>query len=113
MGCKSMPLATSGSTKYRFLAVDGAVTVDSLEELKKEMQKSIRKNGSYMVDLSKIVTIDPQGVQLIYSLFIQLNRDEKPFMVKNASDSVKEMIDLLQIDFPQSEKVFYPPNTEI
>lgn len=102
MGCKSMPFATSGKGKCRFLSVSGDAVIDTVSELQQEIITASKKDVNYLVDLSGVESCDAAGLQLIFSLFSHLTERGSLFKVEECSPCVEELLNVTGMIFPES-----------
>ncbi len=102
MGCKSIPFATSGKTKCRFMAIEGVLTIDTVASFQEEMLKAVKKEIAYIVDMTNVTECDLAGIQLIYSLFLLFAERATEFQIKGLSESLEELLDATGIILPES-----------
>ncbi len=97
-----MPFTGGIKSKCRFLSIDGAVTQEGICDLKEAFLSAIRKKAAYIIDLTDITECDLPGLQLIYSLFQQIQNRGEQFKIFGVSPVMEELMSQYQLTLPES-----------
>lgn len=79
-------------------------TIYYVEELTRELLKSLPNAQEVMVDLSQVEKIDTAGFQLMVSLQKSCAENGKKFEIANTSDAVKNFMTLYGYDLDGKQK---------
>lgn len=96
-----MPFAGTGTGKCRFLSIDGEITYPNIESTREELIKATKREASYIVNLAGVSACDLAGIQLLYSLFIQFEKDDRDFQIQESSPVVDEVLQFSGLSFPK------------
>jgi len=73
--------------------------VEHMQELKKEMQKSIEDNQTdVLVDLSNVSFVDSSGLSVLIALFKQLNGMDKKLTLCGLQEQPIELLEITQLN---------------
>ena len=76
------------------LALEGAVTIYVVQELKAQLLAGVRDNAELRLDLSQVTELDSAGLQLLYLAKREAIKSGHALRIVAHSDAVREVIDL-------------------
>ncbi len=80
------------------LALEGAVTIYVVQELKAQLLAGVRDNAELRLDLSQVTELDAAGLQLLYLAKREALKSGHALRIVAHSDAVREVIDLSNLN---------------
>ncbi len=80
------------------LALEGAVTIYVVQELKAQLLAGVRDNAELRLDLSQVTELDSAGLQLLYLAKREAIRQGHALRIVAHSDAVREVFDLCNLN---------------
>jgi anti-sigma B factor antagonist len=80
------------------LALEGAVTIYVVHELKAQLLAGVRDNAELRLDLSQVTELDSAGLQLLYLAKREAINNGHALRIVAHSDAVREVIDLSNLN---------------
>jgi anti-sigma B factor antagonist len=80
------------------LALEGAVTIYVVQELKAQLLAGVRDNAELRLDLSQVTELDSAGLQLLYLAKREAINSGHSLHIVAHSDAVREVIDLSNLN---------------
>lgn len=91
MGITMMPITTAGKPKACMINIDGDLTIQNVKSLHDEMVTMTCEKQSVILNLGNIDSIDTAGLQFIWSIMKEVERNNYTIEIHDVSAAVFEM----------------------
>lgn len=83
---------------FLILSIEGEVRVNTIFDLKKELQSLVNEKGNLAVDLEKVTQIDSSGISLFINMHKKLTQQERTFCLFNTSGDTAKIFSEVNLE---------------